>query len=379
VTESPLTPDLPLFPPVPAADPDAVLIALGTDLQLPWPFRYRLASSLSLWLGSGERPSVLARRTGVPARILSRALERVPQAAELARCERERAAALGARLLSRADPDYPPGLLDLPASPPVLFVRGTLPAAPRATVVGSRRADLYGLEVARSFARGLAEAGVAVVSGFARGIDTAAHRGALEAPNGRTVAVLGCGLDIDYPRGSSRLASEIAERGAVVSEFPLGTPPAQWQFPVRNRILAALSRMTVVVRATARSGSLSTARLALDLGREVLAVPGRIFEPGSVGPNELLRDGAAPALSADQLLEILGVPRVPEESATGAVGLDDPVARVLAALPPAEPLGVEEIALAAGLELATTQALLFELELAGQLERQPGGTYFRPL
>lgn len=222
--------------------------------------------------------------------------------------ETARATEIGATLITLVDADYPPALTDLGLhAPPVLYVRGNLPDGPGIAIVGSRKADAYGLEVAAWFARRLAAAGLIVVSGFARGIDQAAHRAALSARagTGRTAAVLGCGMDIDYPRNSRRTAAEITRRGCLISEFPLGWQPRPWHFPIRNRIIAALGFASIVVRAANRSGSLITARLALDLGREVYAVPGSVLSRESAGAHLLLRDGAIPALDPDALLETL--------------------------------------------------------------------------
>lgn len=222
--------------------------------------------------------------------------------------ETARATEIGATLITLVDADYPRALADLGLhAPPVLYVRGNLPDGPAIAIVGSRKADAYGLEVAGWFARRLAAAGLIIVSGFARGIDQAAHRGALSARagTGRTAAVLGCGLDIDYPRNSRRTAAEITRRGCLISEFPLGWQPRPWHFPIRNRIIAALGFASIVVRAANRSGSLITARLALDLGREVYAVPGSVLSRESAGAHLLLRDGAIPALDPDALLETL--------------------------------------------------------------------------
>jgi DNA processing protein len=213
--------------------------------------------------------------------------------------------------------------------------------------------------VATSFGRRLAESGVTVVSGLARGVDAAAHRGALEA--GVTVAVLGCGIDRDYPRSHAGLAERIAERGLIVSEYPPGVEPAPWRFPARNRIVAGLCRAAVVVEARARSGALITADLALEEGREVLAVPGEITNALSHGTNALLRLGAIPATCPEDVLEAIGVePSAPEPaapiSATGAA--------VLAGISDG-PAAVDEIVRRAGLTAAVTAAALAELELSG--------------
>ncbi|MXX60320.1 MAG: DNA-protecting protein DprA [Holophagales bacterium] len=225
-----------------------------------------------------------------------------------ARAEMARASEDGVDIVTLFDPEYPPALADLGLqAPPVLYVRGRLSVAPGISIVGSRKADAYGLEVAAWFARRLAAAGLVIISGFARGIDQAAHRSALaaRAGTGRTAAVLGCGIDVDYPRNSRRTAAEIARHGCLITEFPLGRQPRAHHFPIRNRLIAALGFASLVVRAARRSGSLITARLALDLGRDVYAVPGSVLSRESAGAHLLLRDGAIPALDPDAMLEIL--------------------------------------------------------------------------
>jgi len=243
------------------------------------------------------------------------------------------AEALGARVVTLLDPDYPASLAAIAGPPPVLAVRGRLPPGPAVAIVGSRLPDGYGREVAGLFARYLAAAGVVVVSGLARGIDAAAHEGALAAPSGWTVAVLGCGLGVDYPRGHARLAAAIAARGALVSEFPGDATPQPWRFPVRNRTIAGLAAVTLVVQATPRSGALDTARHARDLGRAVFAVPGPVFAPLSWGPHALLRGGAQLAAHPEDVLDAL--PARP--AATAARAADPAPAPADAAPAPAGP------------------------------------------
>lgn len=214
------------------------------------------------------------------------------------------------RILPVTSVAYPLSLRTLPDPPPVLMVRGQNfeTHRPLVAIVGARAASQYGLAVAESLGRGLAAAGVIVVSGLARGIDGAAHRGALDA--GSTWAVLGCGLDVTYPREHSRLADRIAMEGSLVSELPLGHPPAALHFPLRNRIISGLVQSVIVVEARPRSGSLITARHALSQGREVLVVPGDIDSPTSKGTNALLRDGAKPVLNVQDVLETLSLPEL---------------------------------------------------------------------
>lgn len=340
-----------------------------------------------------EEPELLGMEEGkLDARELAQGLSLSPaqvrrarrtlrEGRSLAAQELAGAARLGARILTRWDPDYPRLLLELPLPPPVLYVQGELPQGPAVAIVGSRRVDPYGREVAEYFARELAAAGVTVVSGFARGVDAAAHRGALEAAAGRTVAVLGCGLDVDYPRGHQRLRREMVARGGLVSEYPWGTWPRAMNFPIRNRIIAALAAATLVVRAAPRSGSLITARLALDLGRDVYAIPGRIFDELALGPNALIRDGALVALHPRDILEGLGMAGA-KEAPTGPETPRAPVAagpqgELLAALTPGEPATPEDLALRVGRPVEEVLGLLLELELGGWVRRYPGPVYGR--
>lgn len=286
----------------------------------------------------------------------------------------------------RHEPEYPPGLHDLTDAPAVLHVHGdaerlaelTGAGVPAVAIVGARRASATGLELAADLGRGLAVAGVTVVSGMALGIDSAAHRGALDAPRPLTVAVLACGPETAYPAGRRRLHAELAERALVVSELPPGTSAFRWAFPARNRIIAALSEMTVVVEAARRSGSLITADLAADLGREIGAVPGSPLAWHSGGANALLRDGAHVIRDArDVLDDVLGP--VAEEEATGSRALAAP-----AGLPVGLREALERVArgedTAAALAAHTGDpggalAALTELELLGLVERRAGGRY----
>jgi DNA processing protein len=372
-----------------------LLIALNAAPHLERAAVCRLAEEVDRWAGGagGGPPGLLAAELGVPLSRLERALALLPEAARTSRAETERAGRLGARIVTRLDPGYPEVLLQLALPPPVLYIRGEIPPGPALAMVGSRRADPYGLEAADLFARALATAGVVIVSGFARGIDAAAHRGALAA-GGWTVAVLGCGLGVDYPRGHARLGQEIAHRGALLTELPTGEPPRARHFPVRNRIIAALAGGTLVVQAAARSGSLVTARLALELGREVFAVPGRIFDERSIGPNALIRDGATPVQHPRDILDVLA----PEAAARspqgepgsawadevmggppppGALPAASHAAVILAALPRGTHRSPEELAALAGLPLDRTLGALLELELAGWVRRLPGPAYAR--
>jgi DNA processing protein len=272
--------------------PREMLVALHAARDLPRRSACRLAAEV---VAGSARPG------GAPPVSWPDA-ERIIAAAG---AELEAAAALEARIVTALDADFPAVLLALDLPPPALVVRGTLPPGPAVAIVGSRLADGYGCEAARLFALFLASEGVVVISGLARGIDAAAHQGALAAGGGITVGILGCGMGVDYPRGHARLAAAVAERGALVSEFPCGAGPRRWHFPERNRTVAALAGATLVVQATPRSGSLVTARHAGDLGRAVFAVPGPVFAPLSWGPHALIAAGARLASHPHDILEEL--------------------------------------------------------------------------
>jgi DNA processing protein len=356
-----------------------LLIALNAAPDLSRPAAYRLAEDLARWWDAETPPERLAAEVGVPRAQMRKALATLEKAAAIADRESAEAERLGARMVTLEDPDYPFSLRQLSSPPPVLYVRGEIPVSPAVAIVGSRRPDAYGQEAAELFARALAAVGVTVVSGFARGIDAAAHRGALAVPGGRTVAVLGCGLGVEYPRGHAALAGEIAARGALVTEFPCAALPRTWHFPLRNRSLAALTAGTLVVQAALRSGSLITARHALDLGREVWAVPGRIFDESSLGANALIREGAQLAQHPSDLLEVLfpssqiplPCPAPGPEAPTGLAG------QILDEIPPGASRISEEIAVRLDVPVDRVLAALLELELAGWVKRLPGSAYGR--
>jgi DNA processing protein len=289
-----------------------------------------------------------------------------------AEAESREARRLGIEIVGWDEDRYPRWLRRTYMPPLVLWVKGSLLPDEGETcvaVVGSRAASPLGLAFARRLAEELTSAGLVVVSGLARGIDSAAHRGALDA-SGRTVAVLGSGLDRVYPPENAPLAARIQATGAVVSEFPLGTGPWKPNFPRRNRVIAGWSRAVVVVEAGSRSGALSTARAALDEGRDVMAVPGHPSEPQAEGANRLLQDGAALVRGAADVLAELGLARAPRRESAP----DDDVLRAMVRDVPA---GVDEIQQRSGLALPLLLARLSELELAGAVERLPGALYVR--
>lgn len=361
------------------------LIALNAALALPRDVVCRLSPHLDRWLGCEDRclSDELSQDLGVSLRHIRKARRLLERASSAARREIERTAELEARILTLVDRDYPEELRVLSLPPPVLYCRGLLPRRPAVAIVGSRRADAVGLEIAEFFAEQLAAVGLTIVSGFAVGIDTAAHRGALIAAGGTTVAVLGSGLDVPYPRANAKLVAQVTSRGALVTEFPLGTAPLARNFPIRNRIIAALAHGTLVVQATRRSGSLITAGLALELGRDVYAIPGRVVEERSVGTNTLIQDGALLVQKPRDILESLPLQisdklttsgcsaTAQAQDETGACG------KLLAALAPGQLLGAERLAELSSLTIEETLALLLQLEIDGRVRRYPGPMFFR--
>jgi DNA processing protein len=296
------------------------------------------------------------------------------------------------RALTRDDVEYPAHLRGLPDAPDTLHVRGALAErdALAIAVVGSRRATPYGLEVAETLAADLAARGVTIVSGLARGIDTAAHRGALRV-GGRTVAVLGSGVDVVYPQENGRLAEEIATHGALLSQFAPGTPPLPHHFPTRNAVIAGLSLAVVVVEAAERSGSLITARLAAELGREVLAVPGRVTAAESRGANRLIQDGAALALGWEDVVAALPekwkacldtsgrIESGPERSAAreGAAARGSAASRRVLEMLGEDPIEIDHVIERSGLGAGPVSAALLDLELEGRVRQIEGKRFVR--
>jgi DNA processing protein len=321
----------------------------------------------------------------------------------LERAEKEIAAAnqAGCRLLTLEDRDYPPLLRQLPDAPLVLYVRGRVEALSRhgVAIVGTRRPTAYGSSVAHRLAQELAQRNLVIVSGMARGIDSAAHRGALEA-RGVTVAVLGSGIDVIYPKENQSLAERIIESGALVSEFPLGTAPVPENFPIRNRLISGLALGTVIVEAAEYSGSLITARLAAEQNREVYAVPGNITSAQSFGPNLLIKQGAKlvdrwsdiiEELPASIRAELLPAPEPAGASSKAARapllvlaesrpnGLSDDQRAVYDALPADRPAFIDSIAASVRLPPPRILTALLELEMSGLVRQLPGKNFVRNL
>jgi DNA processing protein len=334
-----------------------------------------------------------AALAALPALSAKRAAPFAPPSEAEARKEAAALARFGGRFVYLDDPHYPPLLALLPDAPPVLAVLGdaALLAAPAVAIVGARNASSAGRRIAEELAEALADRGLTVVSGLARGIDTAAHQGALRT--GATVAVLPGGLDVPYPPENAALLARIAERGAVVAESPLGTAPQNRHFPRRNRIVAGLSLGVVVVEAAHRSGTLITARLGLEHGREVFAVPGSPLDPRCRGSNDLLRQGAHLTETADDVLDHL--PEAPrpgplfdparmgrdttDAAAEAADGLGPPPegASEVLELIGLSPVSVDEVLRRCHLTAPELQAVLTDLELEGRVELLPGHRVMR--
>lgn len=342
----------------------------------PGEVRFRAVALLRGGLAAtGGPPSLdraLASVLGEGARHVRALAARLAREAEAAL---RAAASAGVTPIAWTDPGYPAALLTLADAPPVLWAVGRLDTlqAPAVAVVGSRAPTPAGRQVAFALGRDLAAAGLVVVSGLARGIDGAAHEGALST--GLTTAVLGCGVDRPYPPEHRQLAARVARNGVVVSEFPPATAPHAHHFPLRNRLISGLAAAVVVVEATDRSGSLITARWALEQGRDVLAVPGSVLSGRSRGCHALIRDGAALVESAEDVLAELGrlAPTAPRD-ARGHPGTSDPV---LAAMPPGEAMSLDVLMAETGLSAPRVLERLLEAELTGAVERTGAGRFCR--
>lgn len=280
-------------------------------------------------------------------------------------------------LVCLADPEYPQALLQIPDPPTLLYVRGRLSLLnqPALAVVGSRNPTPQGLGNAERFAAAFAEAGLSVVSGLALGIDAAAHRGALNA-TGNTIAFIGTGIDRIYPAANQQLAFDIAARGAIASEFPLATPPAAANFPRRNRLISGISRGVLVVEATTESGSLITARLAAEQGREVFAIPGSIHSPQSRGCHRLIKQGAKLAEAVADVIEEIGWASAPAGRPASATAGATEAGSLLLAMG-FDPCSLDQLTQRSGLTADAVSVILLHMELDGQVACLPGGHYQR--
>jgi DNA processing protein len=335
------------------------------------------AVALSLLDHELPKPGLTARLLADDPELLELAARRLGEAREV----RGRAENAGIRVLAWSDPAFPSLLAAISDCPPVLWYRGDLASleAPTIAIVGSRAASSVAVDTAARLASDLAARGVTVVSGLARGVDSAAHRGALT--KGRTVAVLGSGVDYIYPSEHKPLAARIAQDGLVLSEYPPGVPPLPHHFPLRNRLISGLSLAVVVIEASQKSGSLITASCALEQGREVMAVPGNVLSGRNRGGHALLKDGAKIVETVDDIVEGLGWDPAADRSVTadtsasGSMASADPVLRVMAA---DQPYDLDALATSSGLDARRLLPRLIELELAGLVRRHGGGRFVRP-
>ncbi len=286
--------------------------------------------------------------------------------------------ALGATILTLDDPDYPALLRELPDAPPVLYVKGTLFDADRWAVafVGTRRATTYGREMTYRLVTPLVNAGITIVSGLALGIDAVGHKAALDA-GGRTIAVLGCGIDVVYPPEHRKLSEAIVENGALLTQFPPGTPPEGRNFPVRNQVISGLSLAVVVVEAPESSGALLTADVAAEQGRDVFAVPGSVTAKASVGTNRLIQHGAKLVMSAEDILDELNLTRVTVETRTQVreVVPADPTEAELVRHLSGEALHIDDLCQLAGMPITQVSSTLSLMELKGIVRRLEGMYY----
>lgn len=323
------------------------------------------------------------QQAGIPAELHAA----VPRPTAVSfRAMRRKMTTLNIRMSSYWDDDYPPLLKTIYDPPALLYVRGTLPDRETFAIVGSRKATAASLKLAHELAGKLATQGICIASGMARGVDSAAHQGTVDA-KGTTIAVLGCGVDHIYPRENSRLYHQIIEQGAVISEHPPGTGPIARHFPGRNRIISGLSRGVLIVEAAAGSGSLITADFALEQGRELFATPGAIHHPNSQGPNQLLKEGAQLVTDSNDILQTLWPEHIPARKPNRAAKPSTPVPLPPVNLDPASlavyqllgetPLHHDEIARKCALTPMNLSAILLDLELRGGAKQLPGGHYIR--
>ena len=376
-------------------------LSMNSDQYLGW-----LALALTPGLGA-RMAGKLLREFGSPEAIFNASLttleaQRLPAAVAQAIHTRQplsdatkelaKAQATGCRLLTWDEPDYPARLREIYDPPPLLYVRGNAGLLSRHTIsiVGARRPTTYGNQMAEKLARDLTDRGLVIASGLARGIDACAHRGALSSPVGATVGILGCGIDVIYPKENKKIFEEMEKRGAIVSEFPLGTFPAPQNFPIRNRVIAGMALGVVVVEGAQYSGSLITARLAMEFGREVYGVPGNATQPSSFGPNQLIKQGAKLVTSWEDVVEELPTPvraellpvetASTEERASLIEGSLGPTERPLYALLGVDQaLHVDDLVERSGLTSSEVLAALFDLELKGVVRQLPGKQFLKVL
>ncbi|HTV59938.1 MAG TPA: DNA-processing protein DprA [Verrucomicrobiae bacterium] len=326
----------------------------------------------------------------LPAAVAQALHSRQPMSA--AAKELAAAQAVGCRLLTWDEPEYPARLREIYDPPPLLYVLGNIELLSRHSVaiVGSRRPTPYGNQMAERLARDLVDRGLVITSGLARGIDASAHKGALSSATGLTIGVLGCGIDVVYPKENKKLFGEIQQRGAIISEFPLGTFAAPQNFPIRNRVIAGMALGVVVVEGAQYSGSLITARLAMEFGREVYGVPGNATQPASFGPNQLIKQGAKLVTGWEDVVEELPTPVRAELLPVEASSSEERAALVAESLGPGERVlyellaedkarHVDDLVETSGLSSSEVLAWLFDLELKGVVRQLPGKQFLKVL
>ena len=374
---------------------------MDLDHSLPW-----LALRLTPGLGA-RLAAKLLRQFGSPEEIFRASLTeleacQLPVAAAQATfskaafrdAEKELAQVrkAGCRLIHWEESEYPKRLLEIYDPPPLLYVRGNEQVLNRYTIsiVGTRRPTPYGNQIAERLARDLAEHGLIVASGLARGIDSSAHRGACAASRGGTIGVLGSGIDVVYPKENRKLFEEVEKRGAIITEFPMGTYPAPENFPVRNRIVAGMPLGVVVVEGAQYSGSLITARLAMEFGREVFAVPGNVTQPVSFAPNQLIKQGAKLVTNGEDVIEELPTPiravlvraEAPEaeqRNLLAAASLNSSEKKIYDLLSVDDPKAIDDIVERSELNSSEVLATLFDLEMKGIVRQLPGKQFSRVL
>src|ERR1700723_3260740 len=374
---------------------------MDSDHYLGW-----LALALTPGLGA-RMAGKLLREMGHPQQIFNPSLTELeshhPPAAvaqaihsrrPLSDAAKELAAAqaAGCKLLTWDEPEYPARLREIYDPPPLLYVLGKIELLNRHVIsmVGSRRPTPYGNQMAERLARDLAARGLVIASGFARGVDASAHRGALSSPTGATIGVLGCGVDVVYPKENKKIFEEMLQRGAIITEFPMGTFPAPQNFPIRNRIIAGMALGVLVIEGAQYSGSLITARLAMEFGREVYGVPGNATQPTSFGPNQLIKQGAKLVTSWEDVIEELPTPiraeLLPVETATSeerALLVEKDLApaegTLYHLLGPDEARHVDDLVELSGLTSSEVLAALFDLELKGVVRQLPGKQFLKVL
>lgn len=371
------------------------------DLSLDW-------LSLSMTPGLGSRLiGKLLRQFGSPERVFRASLTEL-EACQLpaapaqaiasrnaykeAEAELDRVRKLGCSLVNWSDPEYPQRLLEIYDPPPLLYVRGDVTVLNRYSIsmVGTRRPTPYGNQMAERLGRDLAERGLTVVSGMARGIDSSSHQGAVKASQGATVGVLGTGVDVMYPKENKKLFAEVEKRGALISEFPLGSHPAPENFPVRNRVVAGMSLGVVVVQGAQYSGSLITARLGMEFGREVYGVPGNVTVDVSFAPNQLIKQGAKLVTSWEDVVEELpteiraelfpvDATTVEERTSLFVKALSPVEKKIFALLAEDESIHVDELVEKSELSSSEVLAALCEMEMKGMVRQMPGKQFIKVL